>query len=135
MRVLILVIVLFSFLISNGQKTNSCQILGCLLEYEPAKKPYYFDKNTSYPIIFYDTAKIFNDCIIHEHYGRKIEVSHNYSNTASIKPSDYIITILSKTKRIYKILLHYKNSGAYCSFTLKRKKNGFKVISFRERYL
>lgn len=135
MKVLSLIFCLLIFSTIKGQKANTCQALEAILKYEAATKPYYFDKNSSNPIIFYDTANVFNDCSLGEHYGRRVEVVNNFPSEKALIPSDYIIIIKHKTKRVLKIVISYKSSGAYCSFTLKKKKRDFRVIKFREIYL
>ena len=135
MKILFGITFLFFFLTVKGQELSTCQALESILKYEPAIKPYYFDKNTSYPIIFYDTTKFFKNCSIGEHYGRRVEVANVFPSAKILTPSDYVLIVEHKTKRILKIILSYKSSGAYCSFTLKRKKKEFKIIKFREMYL
>lgn len=135
MKLLIFILFQLSVLHSNGQKMKTCAMLDAILSYEPAKRPYYFDKNLTYSIIFYDTVDYFMDCSIDKYYERSVKVSHDSLEAESISPSNYIITVASQNKRIFKIRLNYRTSGAYCLFTLKWKKNKFKVTSFHEAYL
>lgn len=119
----------------NGQKANTYQALAAILKYEAATEPYYFNKNLSSPIVFYDTAKVFNGCSLGEHYGRRVEVANAFPEGKAPTPSDYIIIIKHRTKRAWEIIISYKSSGAYCSFFLKEKKRDFRIVKFREVYL
>ena len=131
---LLIAFLLFPFY-TKGQKLSSCQALESLLQYEPAAKPYYFNKNTSYPIVFYDTTGIFKKCSLKDYYYRKIEVFNKLPDLNVAVPSDYIIISAKKKKKELQFTLSYKSSGAYCDFVLRRKGKRYKVVKFRERYL
>ena len=135
MNKILLLVFIFSCSSLKAQVLSTCQALESILSYEPATKPYYFDKNTSHSIIFYDTANAFIECSIFNYYNRKVEVSHRLPTSSIISPSDYIILLEKKTRNVLKFTLSYKSSGSYCNFKLKKKRNQYKVIKFREIYL
>ncbi len=131
----LLIAILFLPFNVKGQKLNNCQALESLLKYVPAVRSYYFDKNISYPIIFYDTTGVFNNCSVSNYYNRKIEVFNKLPDSCTSEPSDYIIIAAEKSRKKLLFTLSYKSSGAYCDFVMRKKGKIYKVIKFRERYL
>lgn len=129
------ILLMFFSIVGNGQTLDGCQGLESVLKYEPAKKPYYFDKNTTYPITFYDTARVFEGCVLPDFYGRKVEVLHTLPVSTTTIPADYIVIVKKKTSRYLNFIIAYKSSGAYCEFIMKKKGTKFTVVQFKERYL
>jgi hypothetical protein len=126
MKTLITLFLLISFQCAYGQE-NKCDLLFVLLKNENVKQIFNLQRFKIPVIIFVDTNRFFEGCIIGSIYGRAVRIVHDSSYIQEENYSNLVLYNLLPTKKGFKLEVFYRVKQAYGWVEFKKKGNKFEV--------